>query len=139
MNNLLLAFAIALVTTVSIPASAFEYQEIEATHSTHRIFSNGVTELEITLSTEVVVKGECNYASLNGDFKEVLFPAGSSSLYKPYVADVYVSQTEMFCSGEKKEVVSIKRIFKANNHNMIGLGLRLLVPSGINIKVKEIK
>ena len=137
MNNLLLAFAIALVTTVSIPASAFEHQELEATHNTHRIFSNEVTELEITLSTEIVVEGECNHAFLDGDFKEVLLPAGSGSLYKPYVADFYASQTEMACSGERKDVVSIKRIFKANKNNRIGL--ELLVPSGINIKVKEIK
>ena len=136
MNNLLLAFAIVLVTTVSIPASAFEHQEFEATHNTHRIFSNEVTDLEITLSTEIVVEGECNHAFLDGDFKEVLLPAGSWR-YKPYVADFYASQTEMACSGERKDVVSIKRIFKANKHNMIGL--ELLVPSGINIKVKEIK
>ena len=57
--NLLLAFFIALMATVSIPASAFEHQQFEATHNTHRIFSNGVTDLEITLSTEVVVEGEC--------------------------------------------------------------------------------
>ena len=79
-----------------------------------------------------------NSASLDGDFKEVLLPAGSWSLYKPYVADFFTLVTEMGCPGRRKEVVSTKWVFKANKHNEIGL--ELLVPSGINIiKIKEIK
>ena len=107
------------MTTVSISAGALEYQKLEATYDVHRISAEQVTGIEITLSTEVTIEGECNSAFLHGDFKEVLLPAGSSSLYKTYVADFGAAATERLCLGVKKEVVSITKTFEADEQGRV--------------------